>query len=102
MQTNTKPNPRVAQLWYSIHTLSVMLELSESTLRRRIQEGKFGRGAEFVVNLDGDIRVSTLGYYQYIGANPYHYDDTVKARNQAEMRRKLAGLSARTDEEVMA
>jgi hypothetical protein len=90
------PAARPAQFWYSVGTLALMLELGESTVRRRIQEGAFGPPdgnadlvQDYVVDLDGDIRVSTLGYYFYLSAHPYRKIDTVKARTPGELRRMV-------------
>jgi hypothetical protein len=90
------PATRPAQMWYSVGTLALLLELGESTVRRRIQEGAFGPPngdvelvQDYVVDLDGDIRVSTLGYYFYIAAHPYTKIETVRARTVGELRRQV-------------
>jgi hypothetical protein len=91
---------RVAQCWYSVGTLSFLLELAESTIRRRIQAGDFGPETgepitDYVLDLDGDLRVSTRGYFWYVSRHPYRYDAEIKARNAGELRRKLALVQQR-------
>jgi hypothetical protein len=96
---SSKRNPKAAQVWYSVRTLAMMLELGESTLRRRIQAREFGppdgeeeNSTDYVVDLDGDIRVSTLGYFYYIHRHPFKKSDAVVARNPGELRRKLTNV----------
>lgn len=89
--TSPQPSQRAQQLWYSIGKLAFMYEFSEATVRRWVKAGKFGALSDtrYVLDLDGDIRVSGLGCACFEAAHPLVYDNTVRARNAGELRRRL-------------
>lgn len=87
---------RQHQCWYSVGTLAFLFELSEKTIRRALQAGHFGPppggdACDYVIDVPGGPRVSTLGYSHYVsqrGRLPAA-ERVFVARNEAELRRKL-------------
>lgn len=83
---------RAQKLWHSIAKLAFMYEFSEGTIRTWVKAGKFGaiEDPDFVLDIDGDIRVSNLGCTFFEMNHPLKYNEEIRARNAAELRRRLS------------
>ncbi len=80
--------PHVVELYYSVRELAFLLRFSETTIRKWIREDQFGP-KERILDVAGDIRVPASGVQAFAESHAFVYDHGVKARNKAELRRKL-------------
>jgi hypothetical protein len=86
---------KVLEKFYSLRELSFQLGFSERFFAERCKAGDFTLAVEGVtiaepVEISGEIRVPASAVNAWLTRNPYRYDAGVKARNVAELRRKLA------------
>lgn len=83
------------QTWFTVSHLAQLLAMGDSTVRRKVKEGAFGPppgedATHYIIAIDGrDLRISTLAYAYFLATNPYNYTSEIKARNRAELKRKL-------------
>jgi hypothetical protein len=89
---------RVPDLWYSVSKVAFMLDFSDTTVRTWLREGRFfppGPDGQpdksTVMQVGNDIRISARGVRHFEESHQYAYDDGIKARNRAELMRKLEG-----------
>lgn len=88
---------RVIELYYSVAELSFLLRFSDVTIRRRIKAGDFSPpdsatgqpDLSNIKDISGDIRVPASGVNWFLDRHPLRYDAGIKARNTAELRRKM-------------
>lgn len=83
--------PRTPQLWFSIAQLSFMYSFHPDTIRKWLKDGKFGdlKDTRHVMDIDGDIRVSATACAFFELNHPMEYDAAIRARNAAELRRRM-------------
>jgi hypothetical protein len=89
-------NSRVQQPWFSIARLAWMYEFSEKSILTWVKAGKFGPVSDtsYVLQIGSDWRVSALGCFFFESSHPARYDDTVRARNAEELKRRLKQAKA--------
>lgn len=87
---------RVVELYYSVSELAFLLRFSDTTIRKRIKAGDFSPPGEDhkpdfsnVIDIDGDLRVPASGVNWFLDQHPLKYDSGIRARNAAELRRKM-------------
>lgn len=88
----------VVDRFYSLTELSVLLGFGERFFRQQAQQGEFTlREGDAVVSepveIGGELRIPAGAVNAWLARNPYRYDAGIKARNTAELRRKLADQS---------
>lgn len=86
--------PRVIEKFYSVKELQFLVGFGERFWRERAQAGDFTiyLGDEIIaqpVEISGELRIPASAVNAYLAKHPYRYDAGVKARNTAELRRKL-------------
>lgn len=88
--------PRVVELYYSITELTFLLRFSDSTIRKWVKEGAFSPPGEDglpdftnILDVGGDLRVPASGVNFFAGNHPLRRDPGTKARNKAELMRKI-------------
>lgn len=99
---------RAVELYYSITELTFLLRFSDSTIRQWIKAGRFSPPSEMssgqpdfsnILDVQGDIRVPASGVQWFIQNNPLRRDPGTKARNKAELMRKLKAKGEPNDGE---
>lgn len=90
---------RAVEMFYSPREVGLLLGFDEKWVRQRAQAGEFTvrHGDQVVaepVELSGELRIPASGVNAYLARHPYRYDAGVKARNKAELRRKLESKEA--------
>lgn len=90
--------PRIVELYYSISELCFLLRFSDSTIRKRVKDGDFSTPGEDglpdrsnILDVQGDLRVPASGVNWFLSQNALRSDPGTKARNKAELARKLNG-----------
>lgn len=86
--------PRVVEKYYSLRELECLVGFGERFWRERAQCGDLTlkEGETIIaepVRIAGELRVPASAVNAYLARHPYRYDAGVKARNVAELRRKL-------------
>lgn len=87
--------PKVIEKHYSPRELSFLLGFDEKWWRQRAQSGELtvrddlGNVVSEPLELAGELRIPASAVNGYLARNPYRYDAGTKARNTAELRRKL-------------
>ncbi len=87
---------KVIEKHYSPRELSFLLGFDEKWWRQRAQAGDLtlrdrqGQVIAQPLELAGELRVPASAVNAYLASHPYSYDAGVKARNTAELRRKLS------------
>ncbi len=76
---------RVVEMFYTIAELTFLLRFSDSYIRQRVRDGVFP-GA---LDIDGDLRVPASAVNAWLAQHPVRYDAGIKARNKAELRRRM-------------
>jgi hypothetical protein len=84
------------QMWRNPAQLSGIYPLSESTLRRYIKDGRFGPpegepGEDYVLRVGNEFFVSTIADEFFRRAHVFENSEPIRARNRAELVRRLAG-----------
>ena len=96
---SNQPISRVVEKHYSPRELSFLIGFDEKFWRQRAKDGEFTltieTGTESVVvcaplEISGELRIPATAMNAWLARHPYRYDAGVKARNQGELRRKLA------------
>jgi len=91
---------KLVEKHYSPRELSFLLGFNEKWWRERAQAGDLtlqdgeGHVISEPLELAGELRVPASAVNAYLAKHPYVYDGGVKARNKAELRRKLNGRIA--------
>jgi hypothetical protein len=92
---------RVVELYYSVAELSLLLRFSEKKVREWVKEGKFSSKGDDgapdfsnIVEIAGELRVPASGVSLFLENHRLVYDMGVKARNRAELKRKLQSRTA--------
>jgi len=84
------------QDWRTVNGLALAYKVSTRTIREWIQLGRFGTGPDYVLDVSGHIVVSTLGDFffrqNYQAKLLPMKSDTIRARNPAELKRKLEAV----------
>lgn len=98
---------RVLEKFYSTEELTYHLGFSVRFWRERCQEGAFtlqidGAVIAEPVEISGELRIPASAVNAWLAKHPYRYDAGVKARNQAELHRKLEGRRQNEEAEVPA
>lgn len=90
--------PRAVEKYYSLRELSFLIGFAERFWRERAQSGELtlndeqGNVISQPLEIAGELRVPSSAVNAYLAKHPYRYDAGIKARNQAELRRKIAQL----------
>lgn len=87
----------VVEMHYTTTELSCLLRRSPRWVTDKIKAGEFGDGVYLV---DGDYLVRASAVNSFLGSRVFSYDRGVRARNGAELRRRLE--SKRPDEQCAA
>jgi hypothetical protein len=87
---------RVVEKYYSLQDLTCLVGFSEKFWRERCQAGDLTLrdGEQLLAEplmISGELRVPASAVNAFLSRHPYNYDAGVKARNTAELRRKLKG-----------
>jgi len=90
---------RVVEKYYSPRELSSLIGFAEKFWRERCQAGEMTlRDGDVVISepldIAGELRIPASAVNAYLARHPYRYDAGVKARNAAELRRKLGKEAA--------
>ncbi len=88
--------PKVVEKYYSLAELRCLVGFGPRFWRERAQAGELTlRDGDLVLaeplEVAGELRVPASCVNAFLARHPYRHDAGVKARNQAELRRKLAG-----------
>jgi len=91
--------PRVVEKYYSPRDLACLVGFSEKFWRERCQAGEMTllEGEAVIaapLDIAGELRIPASAVNAYLARHPYRYDAGVKARNTAELRRKLGKEAA--------
>lgn len=78
--------------------IGYLMNLSETTIRRKIQSAMFGH---LVVNLDGDLRVPQSAVNGFLAAHRFVESPGIKARTIGELRRKAAAAESESPADVI-
>lgn len=90
---------KVVEKHYTVRELSWLLGFNEKWWRERAQSGDLtlrnedGTVIAEPLELAGELRIPASSVNGYLAKHAYRYDAGVKARNVAELRRKLKGGS---------
>lgn len=76
----------VVEAYYKVGHLSALLQFSDSWVRQQIKAGAFG---DQVLRVDGEFLVPASAVNAFLAAHQFVYSDGIKARNRAELQRKL-------------
>ena len=86
--------PRVVEKYYSPRELSFLLGFNAEFFRDQAKAGGFTFSIEGTVaceplEIGGELRIPASAVNAWLARHPYRYDGDVKARNAAELKRKL-------------
>lgn len=87
--------PQFFEMYYSIGQVALAFQMSERWVRDRINAGDFGAG---VLDLNGDIRIPASGLNDYANQHKRVYSEPIKARNRAELLRKVRAMDGAIEE----
>jgi len=87
--------PRVVEKYYSPRELSFLIGFDERFWRQKAKEGEFTLSIGETplcapLDIAGELRIPATAVNAYLARHPYRYDAGIKARNTAELRRRLA------------
>lgn len=96
MEPSQPMNPRVVEKYYSTTELEVLVGFGEKFWRERCQAGELtlkdgGQTIAEPLLVAGELRIPASSINAWLAKHPYRYDPGVKARNRAELTRKLGG-----------
>lgn len=87
--------PKVVEAYYTPADLAALWRFSERKIRDLVKEGNFTlRNALGVTTAEpmevaGEIRIPASAINAYAASHAYNYSPGIKARNQAELLRKI-------------
>ena len=79
---------KVPELYFSVPELSMLLKRSEDWVRKQVKASEFGPLGN-ILSLDGDLRIPASGVNFFTERHTLEYDPGIKARNLAELRRRM-------------
>lgn len=101
---------RVVELHYSVAETAFLYRFSETTIREKLKAGDFGPldqeeaerlGLGRLLNVnEQDIRIPVSRCLYFEARHSFQYSPGIKARNTAEMKRKLCAAARAQEEEA--
>lgn len=88
--------PRVVEKYYSTQDLQLLVGFGDRFWRERAQAGELTlRDGDAIlaepILLSGELRIPASAINAYLARHPYRYEAGTKARNRAELKRRLEG-----------